>query len=1498
MARHLAKGWHNQFAIDDGADGSDVANAGQGDAPSGGVPPPSIIPDWGTPPGPVNVFSDIQFTGEYDLGSKQYLYATSADLLISGDTLKNNGVIWSAPVIGNLFGAVLAVAASDLENTGKIVLDLENNGYQHAIAVTTMHLVNSGQIFAITNQAGPALALDFEGDAADNSGLLAAKATSSIAETVFMTDQGMYSDGIGSTLHNESSGKMLAEGQIAVGAYVLNGIIIIYGSWDPDDLVPAIVNDGLIQANGLDHSYASIGIETAHFDIDAVKIVNSGTIKADVAIYGNDYDAAASSETQRPIDVVYNEKGGLIVGEIDLERGDDVLHNMGTIQGNVYLGEGNDTFDNRGGVLKGIADLGWGDDMFQGASGVDLIAGNDGNDHIEGNAGADLLMGGGNDDTLIGGADNDGLFGEYGNDTIVTQAGDYASGGAGNDTVELGDYTFKYVSGDDGFDTLVLAPGARIIDLSMVASSGRVSGFEEIALNGNKEIAIHVGDIATITGGGSELRIDGESSDGVYLIGSWTYDGLVTRDGVSYREYSQSGHTVLVDDGATITVQSGNLSGATGLDPVAGGTPAPMPGSGSGLGYTPTSVYLVDYQLTQSITVNPEETWWNDAGAPVLEIWQTGITITNYGTIKSIFHTNQVENIALWGHNLEGLINYGTVEVVADWNGDEGVNAAANSGNYFDFSTNYGLIEAQSAHGTSVGIYSAAFTNAGQIIVESDNGDCIGASVSSIDNSGTIQATGATGAIGAWVALATISNTGDIVAHTTVSGESMGIAYVGNGDLTFTNAGTIEADIAISMGGGLQGPDLALNLDNTGTLIGRIDCLNISDNIVNSGTIQGNVMLGGGDDVYNGTGGKLVGTVFGGDGNDTLTGGNGDDRFDGGTGNDTISGGAGNDTASYTDATGAVSVNLTISGSQNVGGGAGSDTLISIENLEGSNFDDTLRGNAGDNLISGLAGKDKLDLSDGGNDTALGGDGNDTVLMGAALTAADSIDGGVGIDTVVLKGDYAAGVVFSKTTMVNVESIVLTLGFSYKLTTNDATVAAGQTLTVDASQLGAANFLNFDGSAETNGTFVVFGGAGNDIVKGGAGADTFTMTAGGDDTVAGGDGDDTFDFGGAFTAKDRIDGAKGSDTVLLNGDYSTGLVFQAATMINVESLILGKGHSYNLTTDDATVAAGQKLTVDGSQLQSGDVLIFNGSAEKDGSFVLIGGQGNDTLTGGGGADVFDLSHGGNDTAKGGGGTDTFQMGAALTAADKIDGGDGKDTVVLDGDYSLGLTFGATTMVNVETLRLTNGHGYELTMSDGNVAAGQTLTIDASKLGGGFALIFDGSAEHDGAFVVKGGRGNDHIVGGDGADQLSGGKGNDVLQGGNGADLLNGARGHDVFAYTAVGQSTGPVFDTITGFSVKQDKIDVWFSVTGVDTAVAHGALSLANFDSDLAVALGAAHLAGNHAVVFTPDSGDFAGDTFLVVDANGVAGYQAGQDLVIELDHAAHLSQLKVADFI
>ncbi len=65
-----------------------------------------------------------------------------------------------------------------------------------------------------------------------------------------------------------------------------------------------------------------------------------------------------------------------------------------------------------------------------------------------------------------------------------------------------------------------------------------------------------------------------------------------------------------------------------------------------------------------------------------------------------------------------------------------------------------------------------------------------------------------------------------------------------------------------------------------------------------------------------------------------------------------------------------------------------------------------------------------------------------------------------------------------------------------------------------------------------------------------------------------------------------------------------------------------------------------------------------------------------------------------------------------------------------------------------------------------------------------------------------------------------------------------------------------------------------------------GALSTATFDSDLASDVGAGQMAAHHAVLFTADAGTLSGHTFLVVDENGTAGYQAGADLVIDVTGA------------
>jgi hypothetical protein len=447
------------------------------------------------------------------------------------------------------------------------------------------------------------------------------------------------------------------------------------------------------------------------------------------------------------------------------------------------------------------------------------------------------------------------------------------------------------------------------------------------------------------------------------------------------------------------------------------------------------------------------------------------------------------------------------------------------------------------------------------------------------------------------------------------------------------------------------------------------------------------------------------------------------------------------------------------------------------------------RGTRGNDRLFGTAHNDVFKLAQGGNDKAIGRGGNDSFVLGKSFTNRDVIKGSAGNDVVKLNGDYAAGVTFNKTTMVGVEKIVLAANHDYKLTTHDATVALGATLTVDGSLLGSTNVLTFDGSLETNGRFAFLGGPGNDELTGGGQNDSFDLTSGGNDAATGGAGDDTFNLGGAFTAADQINGGGGSnDTVVLDGDYSTGLTLGVATIINVEKIAVAAGNDYRFTSADATVASSQTLTIDASALGSADFIYFDGSAETDGTFAFVGGAGDDTIV----------------------------IGTVATLlASTIDGGADdtffRDSVVLNGDFSAGVTLAAGKLTNIETLRFTAGHNYTLIAADGLVPTGTQLDVrgDVGPFVGGIflpglgvsdSLSFDGSAETQGSFYLHGGAGNDTLMGSSqsdlfdlsrgGSDIATGGNGNETFFVGGGLDAtdqIDGGAGSDgIYMETNVG----------------------------------------------------------------------------------------------------------------
>ena len=116
--------------------------------------------------------------------------------------------------------------------------------------------------------------------------------------------------------------------------------------------------------------------------------------------------------------------------------------------------------------------------------------------------------------------------------------------------------------------------------------------------------------------------------------------------------------------------------------------------------------------------------------------------------------------------------------------------------------------------------------------------------------------------------------------------------------------------------------------------------------------------------------------IYGGLGEDLLFGDEGDDTLDGGWGFDFLDGGAGvHDVISYKDDLFGVNANLTSYVANH--GLLFVDTVMNVEDVEGSEHNDTLVGDIHANRLMGRGGDDVLN-GGGGEDELLGGAGSDT----------------------------------------------------------------------------------------------------------------------------------------------------------------------------------------------------------------------------------------------------------------------------------------------------------------------------------------------------------------------------------------------------------------------------------------------------------------------------------------------------------------------------------------
>jgi Ca2+-binding RTX toxin-like protein len=227
------------------------------------------------------------------------------------------------------------------------------------------------------------------------------------------------------------------------------------------------------------------------------------------------------------------------------------------------------------------------------------------------------------------------------------------------------------------------------------------------------------------------------------------------------------------------------------------------------------------------------------------------------------------------------------------------------------------------------------------------------------------------------------------------------------------------------------------------------------------------------------TGNQLTNVLIGGAGNDTLEGGGGADTLIGGTpGGPLAAANAAStnapwesDTATY--AASAAAVNVSLATGKGQGGDAKGDTLIDIENLTGSDFNDVLTGNGQGNVLIGGTGDDSL-AGGAGDDTLEGGIGNNL------------LNGGDGVDTASYE-HAGSGV-----------TVNLTIA-----TAQNTGGAGNDRLASIENVTGSAHGDTLTGNQLAN---VLIGGAGNDTIDGGAG----------NDTLRGDTGTNTFVFGVNF----------------------------------------------------------------------------------------------------------------------------------------------------------------------------------------------------------------------------------------------------------------------------------------------------------------------------------------------------------------------------------------------
>ena len=614
-----------------------------------------------------------------------------------------------------------------------------------------------------------------------------------------------------------------------------------------------------------------------------------------------------------------------------------------------------------------------------------------------------------------------------------------------------------------------------------------------------------------------------------------------------------------------------------------------------------------------------------------------------------------------------------------------------------------------------------------------------------------------------------------------------------------------------------------------------------ADNIL-AGHLGSDVLVGGaGNDILAGDGsfnqyvyGSFVIGLT-----EVVTGTGGLDTLEGGLGDDRLIGGSGADTAVYANASGSVDVNL-LAGTAS--GADGNDTLVSMDNVVGSSFDDRLTGDNRANRLDGGAGADQM----------AGNGGNDTYIVDHAGDSVTEASGTGGVDLVQASVAFTLGQF--------VENLTLTGSASINGTGNDL-----------------ANILT--------------GNGGTNILRGLGGDDQYVVDSSGDRAVeASADGGvDTVTASVSFIMGAHVENLTLVGAALNATGNALGNVINGNSNANLidgrggaDTMSGGMGSDTYIVDDIGDVIVETSYVADVNSVKSSisytlgtylDNLTLTGTAAIDGK----GNEFRNIITGNSAANVIDGGWG-NDVMKGGAGNDTYIVDHVDDYIGETSSG-GVDTVHSSVSYILG--------TYVENIFLT-----------GEAAINATGSSRANHLVGNSAANYlDGRA---GADIMEGGAGNDTLFvdstgdvvienAGEGTDTVrstisyvlgdnvenlllqgtayratgnaldnvvTGNASNNFIDGGLGADLLRGGLGDDIYAVDNSGDSilenAGAGIDTVRSTI----SFSLYFAGANVENLTLMGAAAIDAQGNDLDNVL-----TGNSAANYL--TGNYGSDTMI-----------------------------------